>query len=186
MSKRVADLLVETLQAAGMKNRYGIVGDTLNRIAHANDRGEPRAPRRMRRSESEGPVAEDRLPLSNHRADQAPLHDQNSLQASIQFPARSAGPEPDALAHRRPAGCKGTSAPQLEGFGPYLAQTLQDRPIEIPECRGLDPIGEHAHEQPSRKMGGSDPAQVVSPLEAKLIRVEAGKYCDRSVEGFAR
>jgi pyruvate dehydrogenase (quinone) len=35
MSKRVADLLVETLQAAGVKRCYGIVGDTLNRIAHA-------------------------------------------------------------------------------------------------------------------------------------------------------
>ena len=37
MSKRVADLLVETLQAAGVKTCYGIVGDTLNRIAHAVD-----------------------------------------------------------------------------------------------------------------------------------------------------
>ena len=35
MSKRVADVLVETLQAAGVKRCYGIVGDTLNRIAHA-------------------------------------------------------------------------------------------------------------------------------------------------------
>src|SRR3954466_8687819 len=35
MSKRVADVLVETLQAAGVKTCYGIVGDTLNRIAHA-------------------------------------------------------------------------------------------------------------------------------------------------------
>ena len=35
MSKRVADVLVETLQAAGVKRVYGIVGDTLNRIAHA-------------------------------------------------------------------------------------------------------------------------------------------------------
>jgi pyruvate dehydrogenase (quinone) len=38
MSKRVADALVETLQAAGVKTCYGIVGDTLNRIAHAIDR----------------------------------------------------------------------------------------------------------------------------------------------------
>jgi pyruvate dehydrogenase (quinone) len=38
MSNRVADLLVETLQAAGVKTCYGIVGDTLNRIAHAIDR----------------------------------------------------------------------------------------------------------------------------------------------------
>jgi pyruvate dehydrogenase (quinone) len=37
MSKRVADLIVETLQAAGVKNCYGIVGDTLNQIAHAID-----------------------------------------------------------------------------------------------------------------------------------------------------
>ncbi|MEJ0096096.1 MAG: thiamine pyrophosphate-dependent enzyme [Methylocella sp.] len=35
MSKRVADVLVETLQAAGVKTCYGIVGDTMNRIAHS-------------------------------------------------------------------------------------------------------------------------------------------------------
>src|SRR3984885_4932416 len=35
MSKRVADVLVETLQAAGVKRGYGIVGDTLNQIARA-------------------------------------------------------------------------------------------------------------------------------------------------------
>src|ERR1700688_3284804 len=35
MSKRVADVLIEILQAAGVKRCYGIVGDTLNRIAHA-------------------------------------------------------------------------------------------------------------------------------------------------------
>src|ERR1700684_1146494 len=40
MTKRVADVLVETLQAAGVKHCYGIVGDTLNRIAHAIDRSE--------------------------------------------------------------------------------------------------------------------------------------------------
>src|SRR5271170_2330269 len=37
MSKRVADIIVETLQAAGVKRCYGIVGDTLNQIAHAID-----------------------------------------------------------------------------------------------------------------------------------------------------
>ena len=40
MSKRVADILVETLQAAGVERCYAIVGDTLNRIAHAIDRSE--------------------------------------------------------------------------------------------------------------------------------------------------
>src|SRR5260370_34566016 len=40
MSKRVADLVIDTLQAAGVRNCYGIVGDTLNRIDHAIDRSE--------------------------------------------------------------------------------------------------------------------------------------------------
>jgi pyruvate dehydrogenase (quinone) len=40
MSKRVANLVVETLQAAGVETCYGIVGDTMNRIAHAIDRSE--------------------------------------------------------------------------------------------------------------------------------------------------
>ncbi len=35
MSKRVADVLVDMLEAAGVKRCYGIVGDTMNRIAHA-------------------------------------------------------------------------------------------------------------------------------------------------------
>src|SRR3954465_8687756 len=40
MSKRVADVLVETLRAAGVKTCYGIVGDTLNRIAHPIDQSD--------------------------------------------------------------------------------------------------------------------------------------------------
>src|ERR1700675_125632 len=40
MSKRVADLVVDTLQAAGVRTCYGIVGDTLNQIAQAIDRSE--------------------------------------------------------------------------------------------------------------------------------------------------
>ena len=33
MSKKVADIIVDTLQKAGVKHCYGIVGDTLNLIA---------------------------------------------------------------------------------------------------------------------------------------------------------
>jgi hypothetical protein len=40
MRKRLADLLIETLQAARVKTCYRVVGDTLNRIAHAIDRSE--------------------------------------------------------------------------------------------------------------------------------------------------
>src|ERR1700752_1700945 len=40
MSKRVADVLIETLQSAGVKRCYGIIGDTVNRIAHAIDASE--------------------------------------------------------------------------------------------------------------------------------------------------
>ena len=43
-----------------MKNRYGIVRDTLNRIAHANHRCVRGAPRRMRCSKSGGGTAGDR------------------------------------------------------------------------------------------------------------------------------
>ena len=46
MTKHVADVLVEALQAAGVKRCYGIVGDTLNRIAHQGlaRSARPRAP----------------------------------------------------------------------------------------------------------------------------------------------
>src|SRR5258707_1544306 len=40
MGKRVADVMIETLQAAGVNRCHGIVGDTLNRIAHAIDASE--------------------------------------------------------------------------------------------------------------------------------------------------
>src|SRR3954469_7603233 len=40
MSERVADVLVETLYAVGVRTCYGIVGDTLNQIAHAIDRSD--------------------------------------------------------------------------------------------------------------------------------------------------
>ena len=36
MSKKVADIIVETLQSAGVKHCYGVVGDTLNQIAHSH------------------------------------------------------------------------------------------------------------------------------------------------------
>jgi pyruvate dehydrogenase (quinone) len=40
MSKKVADVIVETLQSAGVKHCHGIVGDTLNRIAESISRSE--------------------------------------------------------------------------------------------------------------------------------------------------
>lgn len=40
MGKLVADIIVETLQDAGVKRCYGIVGDTLNRIAGSLDKSE--------------------------------------------------------------------------------------------------------------------------------------------------
>jgi thiamine pyrophosphate-dependent acetolactate synthase large subunit-like protein len=47
MSKRVADLIVETLQAAGVKTCYGVVGAALNRIASAIGRALHRAGQRQ-------------------------------------------------------------------------------------------------------------------------------------------
>src|ERR1700759_2306903 len=40
MRNTVPDVMVESLRAAGVKRCYGIVGDTLNQIAHAIDRSE--------------------------------------------------------------------------------------------------------------------------------------------------
>jgi len=34
-------------------------------------------------------------------------------------------------------------------------------------------------------MGGNDPAQMVTPLEAELIDVEAGKARDQGIDRFA-
>jgi hypothetical protein len=39
MGKRVADVLIETMQAVGVRGCYGIVSDTSSRIAHAIDAG---------------------------------------------------------------------------------------------------------------------------------------------------
>jgi pyruvate dehydrogenase (quinone) len=38
MSQRVADVPIEALLAVGVKRCYGIVGDTLNQIAHGKGR----------------------------------------------------------------------------------------------------------------------------------------------------
>src|SRR5260370_6709645 len=40
MSKKVAEVIVETLQSAGVRNCYGIVGDTLNTFATSLSRSE--------------------------------------------------------------------------------------------------------------------------------------------------
>jgi thiamine pyrophosphate-dependent acetolactate synthase large subunit-like protein len=40
MAKRVADIVVETLQAAGVKHRWGVPGDTLNFVTDAIRRGD--------------------------------------------------------------------------------------------------------------------------------------------------
>jgi len=40
MGKLVADIIVETLQNAGVKHCYGIVGDTLNLIARSLEKSE--------------------------------------------------------------------------------------------------------------------------------------------------
>src|SRR6266481_5683737 len=65
MNKRVADVLVETLQAAGVKTCYGIVGNTLNRIAHAIDRSEIDWVH-MRHEEAEASVAGVEALLTGH------------------------------------------------------------------------------------------------------------------------
>src|ERR1700727_3685867 len=40
MSKKVAEIIVETLESAGVRHCYGVVGDTLNLIAHSISKSE--------------------------------------------------------------------------------------------------------------------------------------------------
>jgi pyruvate dehydrogenase (quinone) len=40
MGKLVADIIVETVQSAGVKHCYGVVGDTLNLIARSLEKSE--------------------------------------------------------------------------------------------------------------------------------------------------
>jgi thiamine pyrophosphate-dependent acetolactate synthase large subunit-like protein len=40
VGKLVADIIVETLQSAGVKHCYGVVGDTLNLIARSLEKSE--------------------------------------------------------------------------------------------------------------------------------------------------
>src|SRR5258708_25092508 len=40
MGKLVADIIVETLQSAGVKHCYGVVGDTLNLIARSLEKSQ--------------------------------------------------------------------------------------------------------------------------------------------------
>jgi hypothetical protein len=85
------------------------------------------------------------------------VEDHDALDTAVPFAHdESSRLEPDALARCRSAG--GRSLSGLEGFALHLAQAAQDRPIEISECRRLDAIGEHGRQEPSRKMGGRDPA----------------------------
>ena len=65
MSKRVADVLIETLQSAGVRRCYGIVGDTLNQIAHAIDRSEVEWVH-MRHEEAGGFAAQAEALLTGH------------------------------------------------------------------------------------------------------------------------
>ena len=44
--------------------------------------------------------------------------------------------------------------------------------VEPAERADLDPIGQDPQEQPTRQMGGRDPAQVVAPLQTKPLHVE--------------
>jgi len=40
MSKKVADVIIEVLESVGVKRCYGVVGDTLNRIAESIENSE--------------------------------------------------------------------------------------------------------------------------------------------------
>src|ERR1700722_17135677 len=84
MSKKVAQVVVDTLQAAGVKNCYGIVGDTLNNFAACLERSEIKFCH-MRHEEAGAFAAQgeallmDRLPGMGRRCGPGTLHFINGL-----------------------------------------------------------------------------------------------------------
>jgi hypothetical protein len=64
------------------------------------------------------------------------------------------------------------------------ANRTHSRPVEIAARNGPKPISENLQKQPSRQMGGSRPAQMIAPLETKLVPVESSKTRDTCIERF--
>ena len=57
------------------------------------------------------------------------------------------------------------------------------RPLaEIAERGDLNALGEDPRELPTRQMGERGPAQMIAPLQAKLIAVEIGDRRDQRVD----
>ena len=91
-----------------------------------------------------------------------------------------------------PVACRGVARLKRAVGGIFAAITLrlakypQRRLVEITQRDGLPAIGQNPQEQPARQMGGSRPAQMVPPLEAKRVGVEIGEARDHVVKRWSR
>ena len=66
------------------------------------------------------------------------------------------------------------------------AKDPSDRFVEIAERLGLEPVGQHFHQQPARKMGRRFAAQMGAPLMAHPIEVEALEVADDRLKGSVK
>ena len=77
---------------------------------------------------------------------------------------------------------EGTSFGLIVAVAARLSKDAPRRLAEIAERGDLNALGEDPREQPTRQMGRRAPAQMIAPLQPKLIRVEIGDRGDQCVD----
>ena len=115
---------------------------------------------------------------------EALLQDHDPLEPALPFThEQRAGLQTHALSRLRRAAVE-RSADAILFPG---AKDPPDRFVETAEGVGLEPIGQHFHQQPAWEMGGRFAAQVGAPLTAQPIEIEALKIGnDRQNGGIER
>ena len=88
----------------------------------------------------------------------------------------------DPVAPHRPSRLERAAVWTSSALAFRLAKKPQRRLVEIAERCSLHSMREQTQQQPARQVGGHGPAQMVSPLEAKLFGAAIAKRGDRGVE----
>ena len=114
---------------------------------------------------------------------EALFKDCHPLQLAVPFPnEQRPGLEARSVAHRWTALLE-RAAMVVIGIVPLRLSNDPQRPlVQFAKRRGLDPIGQNPPEQPARQMGGSDPAQMIAPLEAKLVDAKVGEARNDAID----
>jgi len=127
MSKKVADIIVETLQSAGVRHCYGVVGDTLNLIAGSLERSKIEWVS-VRHEEAGAFAAQAEAQVTGHltavagAASRQPAFHQRDIRGQSKPCAGRADRKPD---HPRRAGLRFHSGGRLQASLPELQRLLR-------------------------------------------------------------